>query len=566
MQPYPYQRTGLLEIIEKFKTNDRILYQLATAGGKTAIFSFLTKWWISKHDTNVLILCHRTELVTQTEATLSALGIGSEPITAGVSKPKHRSRVYIGMIETANNRLKKNPFFFPNIGLLIVDECHILVFDKVFHNFQSAKILGCTATPCVLKRVTFYKCPYCRSSHNNPTICCDEEAQEWTKPFTLSQIYQDIVVGPSIDELIEFGSVVREVSFIKHYTDDSHLKTDQDGEFTIESVDKEYGSDNAVFNVLLNYKELCEGKKTIIFNSSAKTNLIVYQKFKEAGYENVRMFDSVNKEESGCRKSLLEWFSETPDAILLNVGVFTTGFDSREVQAIILNRPTGSLSLFIQIAGRGGRSTTKIYKDHFIFVDGGGNIDRFGEWSSIRDWREIFFKGFGKERAKKANALDIHDCPECGALYLKSLSICPECGYEIPFAPPRAITKPDGTEVLTPIRKIPPPNGERIYAYTVSQNENINFAFKIMIGQIVDMFRYYRVPPDKYIRSLERGELDRKLKQMINRCYFVLLKKKDIQTDGRRTLATLLDRTKQQLNNYYEKSGKLNTAGMRDVI
>src|SRR4051812_8926877 len=105
MTPFYYQELGLNQIKEKFNTCDRLIYQLCTGGGKTAIFSFLSKWWIETHQTNVLILAHRTELVAQTEETLNAIGIGSEIVLSKSKTLKHHSRVYIGMVETANNRL-----------------------------------------------------------------------------------------------------------------------------------------------------------------------------------------------------------------------------------------------------------------------------------------------------------------------------------------------------------------------------------------------------------------------------------------------------------------------------
>ena len=551
MQPYYYQQRGLDEIIAEFSNHDRVLYQLATAGGKTAIFSFLTKWWVETHGTNILILCNRTELVRQTETTLSAIGIGSELLIAGVSKLHHHSRVYVSMVETANNRLKKNPYFFKNIGLLIVDECHILVFQKLFVHFPGVKILGCTATPCVMKRITFYKCPFCKSQSDEETICCDEEMQEWSKPYTMSSIYDTIVVGPSIDELIEFGSVVREISFIKHYTDDGALKVDSDGEYTTESVDAVYSNETAVFNVVLNYKELCAGKKTIVFNSSSKTNLAVYERFIADGFTNVRMFDSVNKEQSGNRAALLDWFANTPDAILLNVGVFTTGFDSKEVQAIILNRPTGSLSLFIQIAGRGGRSSTKIFKDNFIFIDGGGNIDRFGEWSADRDWKEIFYKGTSKERAKTLNAMDIQDCPACGCLYPKYASECPECGLEIERSAKPIRTEKESEDVLQPIREIPPPRAEQIYKYTISQHGDLNFAWKILINYVADMFKYYRISEEIYSKTLKNGEFERKVLKLITPSYFTLKGKPDLYSGVQRTRKYFVEKIKEKLDKRY---------------
>jgi len=202
-----------------------------------------------------------------------------------------------------------------------------------------------------------------------PARAREDGSGEWSRPFKMSELYDDIVVGPSIDKLIENGILVKELSFIKQYTDNSKLELDNDGEFTTSSMNTVYGSEKALFNVLLNYEELCEGKKTIIFNSSTTMNLILYERFKEAGH-NVKMFDSVNQVSSDDRVDVIKWFRDTPDAILMNVGVFTTGFDVKDVEAIIINRPTNSLSLFIQIAGRGARSTDKIYKDKFILRTG----------------------------------------------------------------------------------------------------------------------------------------------------------------------------------------------------
>lgn len=565
LKPFPYQQKMIDEIIPNFKIYNKGIMQLNTSGGKTVIFSFFIKWYLSWSKQNVLILAHREELITQAEETLSELGIGSEVYFSNTNRLKNHSRVYLSMIETTSRRLKKNHLFFKDIGLIICDEAHLLVYEKVFDYFKNAKILGCTATPIVSKREAFYKCKYCRTSYKDVAQCCNEETEEWSRPYSLSKIFDFIVVGPTPDELIEFGSIVREISFIKHYTDDSNLKRDSEGEFIAETVEKEYGSDSAVFNVLLNYKELCFGKKTLIFNSSAKTNLAVYNKFKEAGYENVRMFDSVNSVESGSRKELLKWYATTPDAILLNVYVFAVGFNSREVQAIIINCPIGSLSKFIQIAGRGCRSSLIIYKPNYILVDGGGNVERFGEPSITRDWKAMF-NGNGFERAKRLNAVDVQNCPECGALYPKSDAACPECGHVIPEPPIRVKKVDESDEVMMPIRKIPPPNGERIYAYTVRQGEDINFAFKIMIGQIVDMFRFYRISYTQYTNALASGELDKKTMHQIRRCYFVLLKKKDIQTKGRRTLAQLLTKTKEQLNRYYENRGISHTAGCSYVV
>jgi len=550
LKPYPHQQKSIDEIFLEFETHDKILYQLPTGGGKTIVFTFGTQRWLKEKTSKVVILCHRSELVKQTFKAMNKLGIICSLVTKENRNINHNCDVYICMVETLNNRLQKNPHYLKNVGLIINDECHILTFEKVFKYFPTAKVWGCTATPVLLKRMTFFRCKHCREEYTAEQECCGEIIDEWGKPYTMSEIYENIVVGESIQALISDGKLVQEISYVKNYIDQSKLKVDHTGDFSAESQDAAYSDDNALFNVLKNYEEICKGKKTIIFNSSSHANLLVYQKFKDAGY-NIRMFDSVNKEDSGNRNALVKWFEETPDAILTNVNIFTTGFDVTDVQAIILNRATLSLSLFLQMVGRGGRSTEKIYKDHFIVIDGGGNIDKHQEWSDpTRDWRKIFFHGTSKPKPKKEPIDDVTPCDSCGYLITKNAKVCPECDFEIVPKPKKE--KVEGEEILKPIREIPPPNGEKIYQYTIKHQQDINFAFKIMIGQILDLFLYYRVTKEQYIAARDRkGELDKKIKKMIQKCYFVLIAKTDISASNNRTIAYLVNKVKSKLEKIY---------------
>ena len=243
LQLYEHQQNSVNEILEKFQINQRLLYQLPTGGGKTIVFSFLAKYWIEKTNKRVLILCHRIELVNQTIASLNRIGLTCESVTSKVTKLKHNCNVYVAMIETANNRLVKNNEFFKDVDLIISDECHILIFDKIFKYFPFSKILGCTATPIVLKKITFFKCQHCKTKYENLQQCCNDEVIEWTRPFTLSEIYQDIIVGASIQDLIDDGKLVQDLSFIKNYTDNSKLKIDsKSGDFSEASMNDAYNS------------------------------------------------------------------------------------------------------------------------------------------------------------------------------------------------------------------------------------------------------------------------------------------------------------------------------------
>ena len=549
---YPHQQKSVNEILDKFQTHQRILYQLPTGGGKTIVFSFLAKHWVVKTNKKVLILCHRIELVNQTIASLNKIGLTCEAVTSKVKTLKHNCSIYVAMVETANNRLAKNDNFFRDVDLIICDECHILVFDKIFKHFDFSKILGCTATPILLKKITFFKCQHCKTNYDELTTCCNDEVMEWTKPFTLSEIYNDIVVGASIQDLINDGKLVQDISFVKDYADVSKLKIDnKTGDYSDVSMNEVYNDDKALFNVVLNYKEICEGKKTIVFNSTSKSNKLVYEKFLASGYTNIKMFDSINICEP--RKQVVEWFKSTQDAILCNVGVFTTGFDDTTVQSIILNRPTNSLSLFLQMVGRGGRSSSLIYKENFLVIDGGENIKRHNEWSDAsRDWRRIFFEGLGddREKSKKVSLEDVQACDGCGYLMPKTIDKCPECGFVIPAPKPRPIK--EGMNIVVPIKNIPPPNGEKIYLYTLSQGENLNFAWRILINQIYDMFVFYRVSAEAYNKSKASGELDKKIKRMITACYFVLKSKSDISSGTERTINYIINKVLKKLEERYE--------------
>lgn len=513
------------------------------------MFTFMSRWFVTKNvGEKVLIVCHREELITQACETLMLLGLTYEKILPSTKKLSHRADVYVAMVETLHNRLQHNPLFLRKVGLVFADECHVRVFDKVYQFFPKAKIIGVTATPISIDKVNYSKCCVCNTEYEFGGICCGFETMEWTKPYTFSMEYENIVIGENVEGLIEFGQLVPELNFKRTVIDTSQLETGANGDFTEDSQEQLYGSKDAVFNVLLNYQELCQGKRTIIFNSSSTANYKVYEQFKEAGL-NVRLYDSVNDTE-GSRKEIVKWFKDNDDAILCNVNVFTAGFDCKEVEAVILNRATLSLSLYLQMVGRGGRSSDKIYKQSFIVIDGGGNIDRFGRWSDpTRDWNKLFFEGIGKAKPKKEQPDSISVCKKCNAMYPRTDTICPECGTEKPVVQKREPIESDS--VLEPIQEIPPPNGAMIHRFTQRNKGNVHYAFKILTDYIVEMFILYRVSKFQYESSKESGELDRKVDNFIRNCYFYIIKQKEYEDDTNRKLVYVINKAKEKLEKHY---------------
>jgi superfamily II DNA or RNA helicase len=360
-QLYPYQRdyidTLFTYLIEQEKKQN-LLFQLPTGGGKTVIFSEIARRFIAETNGRILILTHRIELIKQTFQALEELHIPTKVIMSEVGNIEQQEQYscFLAMVETLNNRLKNDDNYLDNISLVIVDEAHYNSFRKIFNYFQDSIILGVTATPL--------------SSNQN---------------LPLKENYDQLIIGDSIKELIAKGFLSDAVT----YTYDLHLgglKIGIDGDYTVSSLDRIYSSYDMQDRLISSYEQLAKGSKTLIFNSSVATSKIVETLFEDAGYA-IRHLDSTsNKAE---RKDALQWFKDTPEAIITSVGILTTGFDEPTIETIMLNRATRSLTLYHQMIGRGSRRLST--KSSFKIIDLGNNTKRLGLWQDFMDWKDIFY-------------------------------------------------------------------------------------------------------------------------------------------------------------------------------
>ena len=359
-QLYPYQTLAIQQIMEGITQQEvkkNIIFQLPTGGGKTVIFSEITKRFVLETGKKVLILTHRIELLKQTYGVLEEVGIASKIIVSDVDKiDDHESfSCYLAMVETLNNRLQEYENYLPVIDLVIVDEAHYNSFRKIFQYFKGAVILGFTATPL--------------SSNIN---------------LPLKENYQRRIVGDSIPELIKNQYLSEATTFTFDVNLES-LKIGIDGDFTVSSLERLYSEYDMQDKLIKAYEECSLGSKTLIFNSSIASSKVVEQLFIKSGYEIKHLDSTYGKEE---RRETLEWFKNKPDAILTSVGILTTGFDEPTVETIILNRATRSLTLYHQMCGRGSRILPT--KKTFKIIDLGNNAKRLGLWQDFVDWKEVF--------------------------------------------------------------------------------------------------------------------------------------------------------------------------------
>jgi superfamily II DNA or RNA helicase len=300
------------------------------------------------------------------------------------------------MVETIVRR-EYCSLLFQGVSLIIIDEAHILRFKKVLELAPENKIiLGFTATP----------------KSSKPTL-------------PLKDLFQDIVVGAQIPQLIQEGFLSKERLFKVNLIDEKELEVDsKTDDFSDKSNFEAFDKPKIYEGVLENYKLYCEGEKTIIFCVNQKHAENLCKSFLDANYTNIRLLTS-DKVTDEQRKEFVNWFRSTHNAIIINVGILTKGFDVPNIQNVIINRATTSIALWLQMCGRGSRVTEN--KDSFKILDFGGNSERLGKWSSLRDWEQIFWNEGRKEKKKGVPVLVA--CENCEALIPASAKICSFCGH-----------------------------------------------------------------------------------------------------------------------------------------
>lgn len=394
----------------------KTIAQLATGGGKTVTFAGICKRYLDRANKpgtipgagkTVLIIVHRIELLTQTRKTcFNAFGITCQPVIAGM---KHipPADVYVCMVETLSRILNRDGGInkFGDVGIVIIDEAHRLEFMKIHDHFPTQYIIGFTATPITASR---------------------------KKP--LKNYYDDIVCGVDIPHLISNGDLCQNITYAPKNTVD-RIKLAQQrggimgGDFNDKIMGNEFSKIKYVHNTVESYKKHAEGTKALIFNVNVIHSKIVTDAFTLAGYPSKHIDGTMGESE---RTAILKWFETTPGAILNNVGIGTTGLDIPTIETVIVNKATMSLSLWLQMCGRGSRPTES--KLMFTIIDMGGNAITHGDWNQSRDWDDMFHH---PDKPGKNNVAPVKTCPQCDGIVPASTKICiltklngDVCGWE----------------------------------------------------------------------------------------------------------------------------------------
>lgn len=390
----PKQERVINEARVKLKTVKRLLLQAPCGFGKTVLGSFMALNAMQK-GRRVYFLTHRDELAKQASRTMTAFGIEHGYIMAAFTMTLYKP-VQIAMIDTLRNRLDQVPI--PH--LLIVDECHHAVsksWQRVidFYHSRGAVIIGLSATPQRLDG----------------------------RP--LNDIFDDMVLGPTVHELINDGALSQYTYFAPpEVADVSDIKV-KFGEFDQKELAARIDQPKVHGDAIQHYKKIMPGKRAIAFHVNIQASKHFAQQCRDAGVPALHVDGEMSREE---RSKAISSFDSGETLILSNVSLFGEGFDVRACEGVILLRRTMSLSLFIQMCGRAMRPHES--KERAIILDHVGNLrlhglpDKDHEWTL--DGREKR-KG-GKKKEEDELSVDIRQCPKCYVCH-EAAPVCPVCGH-----------------------------------------------------------------------------------------------------------------------------------------
>lgn len=364
-----HQKEAKKKIFEAWDKYDSVMLQMPTGTGKTYLFTSLINdllcHYKSVHkEINILVVAHRTELLDQISSTLSRFGI-AHGFIQGAREQQLWKRVQVGSIMSLLTEKNYNNVSRQKFDYIIVDEAHHSLADtyvKLFKMFPEAKKLGVTATPWRLNHESFLS------------------------------LYQHLIVSPQVswfinNELLsDFDYVsIKPNSEIQRLVDNSEVS--QTGDFANADLDNTFNNQRIRSKLYESYEKFAKGRRGIIYAINKRHAAKIEELYSSRGVEAVAIDCDTPKE---MRQDLIRSFKEGKIQVLVNVDIFTEGFDCPSVSFIQLARPTKSLALYIQQVGRGLRIVEG--KEKTIIIDNVGLYNYFGLPDANRKW-QYHFKG-----------------------------------------------------------------------------------------------------------------------------------------------------------------------------
>ena len=404
----PYQLRALEKLRAAVRAGARrVLLVSPTGSGKTfvACESIQASLAAGKR---VLVVAHRQELLNQFWSALYQRGITAGLIRADDERTDPACPVQLASVASLVRRDR------PEADVVWIDEAHRTPgesYRRILADYPKAIIIGLTATPCRLDG----------------------------KP--LREHFDLMIEVARYSELIDAGHIVApRVYAPRRGVDLSGVKRIA-GDYAEGQLEKVMLRPHVIGDVVAEWKEHAENRSTVVFAVGVEHSRALTDSFRAAGIATVHL-DAATPEDERAQ-TLLD-LETGRIRVVSNVGILCEGWDQPRAKCAVLARPTLSMTLHMQTAGRICRPWEGVTP---VLLDHAGNVERHGLPHEYREW------SLDEGTAKRAGRSFLV-CPGCFAYVEKNP--CELCGFERVAAPREVRTeagKLEPVQVESPERR-----------------------------------------------------------------------------------------------------------------
>ena len=354
---FDYQEDMKERIEKALRLHRSVMAQMPTGTGKTYLLTAVIESFVSNNPMEkVWIVAHRRELVSQIDETVRKFHSYSASNTSSLlSSVKAMS---IQWLMRHYDEIEEEP------GMIVIDEAHHALaktYKEMWERFPKAKFLGLTATPCRLNGKGF-------------TDLFDILVQSWSVPEFISK-----------GRLATYDFVSIKSDGVTQRLIDSLQKRGADGDYQNKEMDMLLNKKPSIEKLYRSLEEYGKDRKGIVYAINISHAQKITKLYQEHGVKAIAIDSKTPATE---RQQDIEAFKKGDIQVLVNVDIFSEGFDCPNVEFVQLARPTLSLAKYLQMVGRGLRVAKG--KKNCVIIDNVGLYRVFGLPSQVWNWKATF--------------------------------------------------------------------------------------------------------------------------------------------------------------------------------
>ena len=354
---FDYQEDMKERIEKALRLHRSVMAQMPTGTGKTYLLTAVIDSFVSNNPMEkVWIVAHRRELVSQIDETVRKFHSYSASNTSSLlSSIKAMS---IQWLMRHYDEIGEEP------GMIVIDEAHHALaktYKEMWERFPKAKFLGLTATPCRLNGKGF-------------TDLFDVLVQSWCVPEFISK-----------GRLATYDFVSIKSDGVTQRLIASLQKRGADGDYQNKEMDMLLNKKPSIERLYRSLEEFGKDRKGIVYAINISHAQKITKLYQEHGVKAIAIDSKTPAME---RQQDIEAFKKGDIQVLVNVDIFSEGFDCPDVEFVQLARPTLSLAKYLQMVGRGLRIAKG--KKNCVIIDNVGLYRVFGLPSQVWNWNAMF--------------------------------------------------------------------------------------------------------------------------------------------------------------------------------